>query len=177
MGERWLIEGASQDGQVVTPDWEFVGRTLIDGVQVKEIRSIPAAYGHLTEIFRRDWALDNLPVDQVFQAVLRPGVVNAWHAHATTTDRLFVSVGQVRVVLYDAREGSPTHGLLNEFRISSLRPALVCIPPRLWHGIQNMHHEQSVLLNLVDQGYSYTAPDHWRVPPDTPHIPYRFPAL
>jgi len=30
----------------------------------------------------------------------------------------------------------------------------------------------SILVNLVDAAYSYDDPDHWRLPPDTPEIPY-----
>jgi dTDP-4-dehydrorhamnose 3,5-epimerase len=103
--------------------------------------------------------------------------VSGWHAHAGTIDRLFVSVGQVRVVRFDNRPASPTRGLVNEFRFGSVRAGLICVPPRVWHGIQNMHHEPSVVLNLVDRAYSYERPDHWRVPHNTPHIPYRFPTL
>jgi dTDP-4-dehydrorhamnose 3,5-epimerase len=29
----------------------------------------------------------------------------------------------------------------------------------------------SLILNAVDRSYSYENPDHWRLPPDTPHIP------
>jgi len=32
------------------------------------------------------------------------------------------------VVLYDSRTGSPTHGLINEFRFGALRPVLIVVP-------------------------------------------------
>jgi glycosyltransferase involved in cell wall biosynthesis len=34
--------------------------------------------------------------------------------------------------------------------------------------------DASVLLNLVDNAYRYEDPDHWRLPPDSPQVPYRF---
>jgi dTDP-4-dehydrorhamnose 3,5-epimerase len=110
----------------------------------------------------------------VFQVVLDPGAVSAWHAHATTIDRLFVSTGLMRIVLYDARESSPTFGVLNEFRFGTIRPALVIVPPRVWHGVQNVALAASVVLNLVDRAYDYEDPDHWRVPNGTPEIPFVF---
>ena len=52
-------------------------------------------------------------------------------------DRLFVSQGLLRVVLYDARPGSETFGQVDELTIGTVRPALVVIPPKVWHGVQN----------------------------------------
>jgi dTDP-4-dehydrorhamnose 3,5-epimerase len=40
--------------------------------------------------------------------------------------------------------------------------------------VQNVHHAESRVLNLVDRAYSYEAPDHWSLPIDTEQIPYRF---
>jgi dTDP-4-dehydrorhamnose 3,5-epimerase len=45
----------------------------------------------------------------------------------------------------------------------------------VWHGIQNLRQSPAVVLNLVDQAYSYEDPDHWRLPWDSPQIPFRFP--
>ena len=113
-------------------------------------------------------------MDQVFQVLLQPNGLSAWHAHAVTTDRLFVNHGQIKIVLYDARPQSPTHGVINEYRLGTVRPALLVVPPQVWHGVQNLSHEPSLLLNLVDEAYRYEDPDHWRLPPDTDQIPYSF---
>jgi dTDP-4-dehydrorhamnose 3,5-epimerase len=86
----------------------------------------------------------------------------------------FVSYGRARVVLYDGREDSPTHGVVNEFRFGTIRPAMIHIPPRVWHGVQNVGDEVAILVNIVDRAYDYEDPDHWRVPADSPEIPFRF---
>lgn len=171
----WLVAGAKRDAQSITSDWDYTGQRLIEGVRLKEIRNVPKGNGFLTEIWRREWDLDALGVDQVFQVHLRPGGISAWHAHEITTDRLFVGDGILRIVLYDAREDSPTYGLVNEFRLGAVRPGLVIVPPKIWHGVQNIGNESGVIINLVDQAYHYENPDHWRVPMDSPDIPYRFP--
>jgi dTDP-4-dehydrorhamnose 3,5-epimerase len=114
-------------------------------------------------------------VDQVFQTRLgEPGGVSARHAHGHTTDRLFVTEGLMRIVLYDARTGSRTHGHLIERRFGLVRPALAVVPPGVWHGIQNLASTPSVVLNLVDRAYDYDDPDHRRLPPHTEQIPLRF---
>ncbi len=76
-------------------------------------------------------------------------------------------------MLYDARPDSPTAGRVNEFRLGERRPGLVIVPPGVWHGLRNLLSETSTVLNLVDRAYDYEDPDHWRVPPDSPEIPYR----
>ncbi|MEK6259466.1 MAG: dTDP-4-dehydrorhamnose 3,5-epimerase [Planctomycetota bacterium] len=171
--EQGFIEGCTKDKQSITSDWE-IPRQLIDGVRVKETKSVLGEQKALTEIFRCDWALDDEGIDQVFQVRLFPGAITAWHAHQHTTDRLFVSSGLLKVVLYDARQGSPTFGLVNEFRWGSLRPALVSVPPGVWHGVQNNSGETACLLNIVNRAYRYEDPDHWRLPWNTDKIPYAF---
>ena len=173
--EQGMIEGSAKDPRSITSDWTPL-QELIDGVKLREVRNVPKENGLLTEVFRADWALDAGGVGQVFQVVLAPGGLSAWHAHQFTTDRLFASHGLVKVVLFDARTRSPTHGRLNEFRVGLLRPTLIVVPPGVWHGVQNISREPGCLLNMPDRAYSYDDPDHWRLPPDSPEIPYSFAA-
>lgn len=175
MSAPWQLEGAQKDAQTITAQWTPSAMRLIDGVVVREVLNVPKNHGYLTEVARSSWLGANTVVDQVFQVVLEPRGISAWHAHAHTTDRLFVSHGLARIVLYDAREDSPTRGTINEFRFGSVRPALVIVPPRVWHGVQNLSVTgTTAVLNLVDQAYDYEDPDHWRVPHDTPQIPFTF---
>lgn len=170
----WQLPGARKDPQTVTSDWQLLRDRLIDGVIVHEAKNVIGGTGRVTELWRSDWALDRLGVDQVFQNVLAPGHVSAWHAHETGTDRLTVTAGQLTIVLYDGRTAAPTHGRVNEFHISAMRPTLLVVPPMIWHGVKNASGEPATLLNLTDHAYTYEDPDHWRLPADTDQIPHRF---
>ena len=168
------ILGAKQDPQSVTSDWNSL-QDGIEGVRIREMKNVLKSGGDvLCEVFRRDWMLDEGEVDQVFQSLMHPGSISAWHVHRLTTDRLFASHGVLQIVLYDARQNSPTHGHINEFRLGAMRPALLVVPPGVFHGVRNISGEPALLLNLVDQAYRYEDPDHWRLPVDTDQIPYRF---
>jgi dTDP-4-dehydrorhamnose 3,5-epimerase len=167
------LEGATRDRQSITRDWEPL-QSLIDGVAVREVRHVAKDNGHLTEMWRDDWGLSPGGVAQVFQALIEPAGISAWHVHRTATDRLFANHGLVKIVLFDARAGSPTEGRVNVFRCGTIRPALIVVPPGVWHGVQNLGSEPALLLNLPDRAYQYEAPDHWRLPPDTDRIPYSF---
>ena len=166
------LPGATKDEQSVTSDWTVL-QDPIEGVELVEVRNVLRESGHVTEIARSDWFGSRLDIDQVFQVTLRGHALSAWHVHQRTTDRLFVNTGEVKIVLYDAREGSRTHGRINEFRLGERRPGLVIVPAGVWHGLKNLQGETSTVVNLVDRAYDYESPDHWRLPHDSPEIPYR----
>jgi dTDP-4-dehydrorhamnose 3,5-epimerase len=166
------LAGATKDEQSVTADWTVL-QEPIAGVELIEVRHVLRDSGHLTEVLRRDWFGGQVEIDQVFQVTLRGNAISAWHVHLRTTDRLFVSSGEVKIALYDARPDSETRGLVNEFRLGERRAGLVIVPPGVWHGLRNLSQDTSTVLNLVDCAYAYEDPDHWRVPHDSPEIPYR----
>src|SRR3954470_24139239 len=112
------------DAQLGTSDWMPTANVEIDGVFAKQVSNVLTDNGYLTELWRSDWLLDAGRVDQVFQRVMQPGTISAWHVHLRTTDRLSCALGQLLVVLYDARIGSTTHGALAQFRFGERRPAV-----------------------------------------------------
>jgi dTDP-4-dehydrorhamnose 3,5-epimerase len=127
--------------------------------------------GVTTEIFK-DYEID---IKHMIHVVFRPRGLAAWNLHMKQTDHIYATIGNLRVVLYDDRVDSPTFGKLNIFILSPLRPALLVIPPRIWHGVQNVTDGESGFLNFFDYKYSHEDPDVWRLPPHSELIPYRFP--
>ena len=166
----WLLEGTLRDRQSVTPDWTAVATPSIDGVTIKEARPVIKANGLVTEVFRTDWFDGIAHVDQVFHVMLLAHGISAWHAHKDATDRLFVSEGFVRLVLFDSRPDASSCGRLVELLLSGRRPQLVVVPPRIWHGVENLADEPATIVNLPDRSYQYADPDHWRLPIDTNQI-------
>jgi dTDP-4-dehydrorhamnose 3,5-epimerase len=134
--------------------------------------NVLAGDGYLTEIWRPEWELDGLGVGQVFQRVMDPGGASGWHAHGVTTDRLFSSSGRLHLGLYDGRRSSATHGNVADFWFGSERPAVVVVPPGVWHAVRNVGTSAVVYINVVDVAYDYADPDHYRLPLDTPLIPF-----
>ncbi len=165
------LPGAMKDEPSVTPEWVSL-QSVIEGVRAVEMRNVIYDSGSLTEIYRAEWFSPPLEIEQAFQITIAGGGITAWHMHTQTTDRLFVSVGQVKIALFDARPDSPTRGLTNEFRFGERRPGLVVVPAGVWHGLRNLQAVPSVVVNLVDRAYDYSQPDHWRLPADSVEIPY-----
>ncbi len=166
-----MLKGAQKDGQQVTKGWTKLV-DLIDGVHVHEVLHVPRDHGVITEVFRPEWDPTGLPVVHVYQSRLFPGAIGAWSCHAKNVDRLFINQGHVKIVLYDGREESPTRGRQNEFHVGDARPTLLVVPTGIWHGIQNLGASDALMLNLPSNAYDYEDPDHYRLPFNTPEIPY-----
>jgi dTDP-4-dehydrorhamnose 3,5-epimerase len=166
-----MLSGAKKDSQLITESWQKV-EERIDGVVVREVLHVPRDHGIITEMYRPPWDPTGLPVVHAYQSRLYPGAIGAWSCHARTVDRLFVNQGNLKVVLYDGREGSPTTGRINEFYVGDARPALVVIPIGVWHGLQNLGDSDALVVNFPSHAYDYADPDHYRLPSDTAEIPY-----
>jgi dTDP-4-dehydrorhamnose 3,5-epimerase len=166
-----MLPGAQKDSQLVTPQWEML-REPIEGVHLHEVRHVPRDHGIITEIFRPEWDPTGLPVAQIYQSRLYPGAIGAWSCHMKNVDRLFINQGNVKLVLFDGRENSPTFRRINEYHVGDARPTMMVIPIGVWHGLQNLGAADALMLNFPTRSYNYEDPDHYRLPFDTPEIPY-----
>ncbi|HEX8154529.1 MAG TPA: dTDP-4-dehydrorhamnose 3,5-epimerase family protein [Thermoanaerobaculia bacterium] len=168
-----MLPGARKDSQQVTSDWQKVG-DHIDGLVIREVLHVPRDHGVITETYRSEWDPTGAPLVHVYQSRLFPGAIGAWSCHMKTVDRLFVNQGHLKVVLYDGREESPTYRKLMELHVGDARPAFLILPIGVWHGLQNLGASDALVLNYPTNAYDYEDPDHWRLPYDSPEIPYRW---
>ena len=160
------------DPATVTPEGERLG-PRIDGVLVRPAKVQVDERGSLTEIYSEAWSFTDEPLVYVYQTTIRVGVVKGWVIHYEQDDRLFFDDGAVKVVLYDARAGSPTHGLINELFFGSANRALLRIPAGVFHAVRNIGESEARFVNLPTRPYNHEAPDKSRLPADTDAIPYR----
>ena len=145
--------------------------TAIDGVVIKPLKVIPDERGWLMEILRNDDPIFT-QFGQVYMTTAYPGVVKGWHYHKKQTDNFTCVHGMMKVALYDAREESPTKGNLMELFIGEKNPALVTVPPGVYHGFKAIGEETAFFVSVPTLPYNYAEPDEYRLPPDTDEIPY-----
>ena len=144
---------------------------MIDGVKVRKLRLIPDERGYLMEMLRSDWE-EYDKFGQVYITAVYPGSVKGWHYHKIQTDHFICVHGMAKVVLYDGREGSPTHGEVNEFFMGEQNPMLLKIPPGVMHGFKGISQEMALIVNVPTELYNYEQPDEYRLPAHTDQIPY-----
>ncbi|GFP27186.1 dTDP-4-dehydrorhamnose 3,5-epimerase [Candidatus Hakubella thermalkaliphila] len=144
---------------------------MIDGVKIKKLRVIPDERGFLMEMLRSDDEIFE-KFGQVYVTACYPGVVKGWHYHRKQTDYFTVVKGMAKVVFYDGREGSPTHGEINEFFMGDMNQILLKIPPLVMHGFKALGTEPAYVINCPTEVYNYEQPDEYRLPYDCIEIPY-----
>jgi len=146
-------------------------KRLIEGVKTKALRIIPDERGRLFEILRRDEPLFER-FGQVYCTTVDNGVVKGWHYHKKQVDNFVCVSGMIKLVAYDDRKDSPTHGLVNEFFIGVHNPLLVQIPPGVLHGFKGICPPESIVINTSTEPYDHEEPDEFRIPAHDKRIPY-----
>jgi dTDP-4-dehydrorhamnose 3,5-epimerase len=162
-----------QDIETVTPEGEPVGR-LIDGVVIRYGTTQIDDRGELCEILRPDWGFHPAPFTYVYQFSIRPGKVKGWHQHHQHDDRIFLSQGTVKVILYDQRPNSPTYGLINEICRSEKQRSIMTIPQFVWHAHHNIGSTDALFISMPTRLYNHSSPDVFRLPLENDVIPYKF---
>ena len=144
---------------------------MIEGIVIKPLKVNADERGYLMEMLRED--------DEIFErfgqsyvALNYPGVVRAWHYHRLQTDHFVVVKGMVKVGLYDAREESPTFDQTQQVFLGERSNSLLKIPVGVMHGYKTIGVEPSLLINFPTRMYNRAEPDEFRVPWDTPTIPF-----
>jgi len=146
---------------------------LIQGVAVRELKSIHDERGWLVEILRSDWDIFE-KFGQAYITTAYPGVVKAWHGHRKQTDYFTCIDGVLKVALYDSRTNSATYREINEFFIGEETRAIIKIPPLVYHGFKAIGTKTAYVLNVTTELYDYKNPDELRLPPDTKEIAYEW---
>jgi dTDP-4-dehydrorhamnose 3,5-epimerase len=147
------------------------GGFMIHGVKVKRLTVRADERGRLMEILRSDDEIFT-KFGQVYVTTAYPGVVKAWHYHKVQTDNFAAVSGMMKVVLYDARDNSPTTGQVDEFFIGEHNPVVVQIPNLVYHGFKCISEEEAIVINCPTEVYNYAEPDEYRVDPHDNDIPY-----
>jgi dTDP-4-dehydrorhamnose 3,5-epimerase len=141
----------------------------IDGVIVEPRRRIPDERGAILHGAR----VDNLrnPFGEVYFKKLYAGVVNGWHVHKTLILNYLCIHGMIKLVLYDMRDNSPTHGVLQELFIGEDNYCLVHIPPGIANGSKGMTHPYALLCNIASEPHDPSL-KYLRIDPHSGDIPY-----
>jgi dTDP-4-dehydrorhamnose 3,5-epimerase len=135
----------------------------IEGIEYRGARPVSHHDGHLTEAYRADWGVTEVPVVQVNVSVTFPGRVRAWGLHRHTIDRLFASTGSLCIVCYDGRRDSRTFGAVNEFFMGERNQGLIIIPPGVFHGWKNLGDDEATIVGMPSRLYDHDGPDRWEL--------------
>jgi dTDP-4-dehydrorhamnose 3,5-epimerase len=139
--------------------------------------TLPDERGEVVEILSEGWPESlGASTPHVYLATIQAGVIKGWVCHKNQSDRSVVLFGRLRWVLYDGRPSSQTFGLLQKLTFTERNRHLVVVPAGVWHAVENVGSGEAAFVNLPTRAYQHDDPDKFRLPLDTPEIPFRFPS-
>ena len=142
---------------------------MIEGVLIKPLRQIPDERGKIMHMLRADDPHFE-KFGEIYFSVVYPEVIKGWHLHTKMTLNYAVVSGMIKLVLYDAREESPTKGELQELYIGEDNYALVRIPSGIYNGFKGIGVEPAIVANCSD--IPHDPEEIQRVDPFSKDIPY-----
>ncbi len=167
-------ERGRKDQQFARPDGTLVDST-IDGVVVRPAVTLPDDRGEVLEVLSAGWIeLRGAPIPHVYMATIEPGVIKGWICHKLQDDRSVALFGRLRWVLFDGRADSPTFGVVQVRTFTERNRHLIIVPAGVWHAVENVGSTEAAFVNLPTRAYQHDDPDKYRLPLDTPEIPFQF---
>ena len=143
---------------------------MIEGVETKQLVTHRDEGGFFREIARDTDGIIDEGWAQVSHSLMHHGVAKAWHVHTTQIDWWYVPVGDLKVGLYDTREGSPTKGQIDELFLGEHYDAqLLKIPAGVAHGCRVIGGTAH-LIYLTSK--TYDPDEEGRIPHDDAAIGY-----
>lgn len=141
--------------------WDGV---TIEGVYLKNLKTMVDGRGDLTEIWSKKWQDPNLvDIEHAYYNLTDKGVVKGWHWHEDTFSQYIGLAGRMQIVLIDLNKDSKTFGEVNQFVFSSKNPQYIKIPPFVLKGWKSLE-DNGIIINLLS---SAKTEDNFKVPSNT----------
>lgn len=142
---------------------------MIDGVVVTPLRQFVDERGKVMHMLRADSDVFQ-SFGEIYFSTVNPGAIKGWHIHREMTLNYAVPVGQIKFVLFDDRDGSPTRGQVQEIFLGPDAYNLVTVPPRVWNGFKGIGTVPALVANCATIPHDPGEID--RRDPFDPAIPY-----
>lgn len=142
---------------------------MIDGVEIFPLKRLQDERGMVMHMLRSDDAHFQ-GFGEIYFSVIYPGIIKGWHVHSRMIINYAVLVGNIKLVLYDQRGGSRTHGKLQEIVFGQINYQLVRVPPGVVNGFTAVGGETAIVANAAS--IPHDPAEITRIDPFTPTIPY-----
>lgn len=121
---------------------------MIQGVEIFPLKRIQDDRGVVMHMLRA-----NDPhfqgFGEIYFSLIYPGVVKAWHLHSRMTLNYAVVDGNIKLVLYDQRADSGTHGAVQEIVFGQINYQLVRVPPGVVNGFTAVGGQPAIVANCA----------------------------
>lgn len=145
--------------------------SMIKDVKISPLKIFPDERGSIMHGVRNDNILNEF--GEVYFSKIYYEAIKGWHVHETLILNYICVYGQVKLVLHDMRDDSPTKGKTQEIFMGIDNYCLVHIPPGIANGTKSLWSPFSIVCNIAsephDPGIKYR-----RIAPDEGIIDYNW---
>lgn len=144
---------------------------MIDGVKIIPLRIIPDERGAIMHGVRSDNILNDF--GEVYFSKINFGAIKGWHVHESLILNYICIYGQIKLVLHDMRNDSPTKGETQEIFMGIDNYCLVHIPPGIANGSKGLWNPYSIVSNVASEPHNPNI-KYKRIDPHTGQIKYNW---
>lgn len=164
------VQAAKRDEATVTASGTSISK-VIEGVSTQNPVNHVDHRGRVFEVYSgpSDHWRESLVYCYTF--TVRANQIKGWGLHEHKDDRYTLISGELLTILYDARQDSPTYGLVQKVILTPEGARQLLIPKGVWHMNVCLGAEEAFLINHPTQVYEHSAPDRLLLPWNTNEIP------
>ena len=122
---------------------------MIEGVLLTPLKKIVHPKGDLFHMMKKS-SEGYCGFGETYISTITMNEIKGWKKHQEMTLNLVVPYGGIKVVVFDDRDGSPTHGRFQEFMLSIVDYSRLTIPPGLWVAFQGVSDHVNMLINIAN---------------------------
>ena len=144
---------------------------MIHGVEIRPLRQFLDERGKIMRMLRCDDP-HFTAFGEIYFSCVHPGAIKAWHLHREMTLNYAVPFGNIKMVLFDDRQGSSTKGEVQEIFLGPDNYCLVTVPPLVWNGFKGIGTVTALVANCAT--VAHRGEEISRLSPFDPSIPYQW---
>lgn len=126
---------------------------MIDGVKIIPLKQFPDERGTVKHMLRVDDPHFE-KFGEIYFSTVYPSKMKGYHFHKNMALNYAVIQGNIKLILWDNREDSPTKGEYQEIFMGKYNYVLVHIPPKVWNAFVGLGTEEAIVANCATLPYS-----------------------
>ena len=122
---------------------------MIQGIIITKLKVISDHRGKVMHMLRNDSDVFS-NFGEIYFSTIKEKSIKAWHLHKDATLNYCCIFGEVKLVLFDDRESSPTKNMYQELYLTPKNHRLITIPKNIWNGFKGISSSESIIANCLN---------------------------
>ena len=121
---------------------------MIHDIKITPLKIISDDRGKVMHMLRTDTKIFK-QFGEIYFSTIYNKAIKGWHLHKESFLNYTCIKGEVKLVLFDDRNDSPSKNKFQEIILSPKNYCLITIPPNIWNGFKGLDKEESIIANCL----------------------------